>query len=54
MRIVTGSIPFLAMAAHPASSSKVYIAQLTSKALSSEQAAVMASKLQSDAVIAKY
>ena len=42
MRIVTGSIFLLAMAAHPASASEAFIAQLTSKAVANERAAVTA------------
>jgi hypothetical protein len=44
MRIATGSIVFLTMAAHPALSSEAFIAQLTSKAVATEQAAGTALK----------
>ena len=44
MRIPTGAVIFLTLAACPASASEVFIAQLTSKALSAEQAAASPSK----------
>jgi Curlin associated repeat len=44
MRIVTGLIFCLTVAAHPASGSEAFIAQLTGKAVASEQAAVTASR----------
>jgi hypothetical protein len=42
MRIVTGSIFLLALAAHPVSASEAFIAQLTGRAVASERAAVTA------------
>ncbi len=44
MRISTASIILLMTAAHPASANEAFIAQVTSKAMASEQAAIASAK----------
>jgi hypothetical protein len=52
MRIVSGLIFVLAIVAHPAAGNEAFIAQLTGKAVASEQAAVTASKTPASGMLA--